>query len=79
MFEPDYNAKISAVRSGHSEIVTTEAKIAKITEKGVPLDTKDLTEKQRLALIDVLYSNLDLFATCYADLAVANVPHSKLK
>ena len=74
LFEPDYSSKIAAVRSGQHNAVTTEMKIAKITEKGIPLDTKDLTKQQRLALINVLYDNIDLFATCYADFAVEDVP-----
>jgi len=61
-----------------SKTLTTEHKLKLLTEKGVCLDETALKGNDRIELIDLLFENLELFATKLADLPGCYVDPLKL-
>ena len=64
--------------TGDSKTFTTEHKLKLLTEKGVCLDETALKGNDRIELIDLLFENLELFATKLADLPGCYVDPLKL-
>ena len=61
------------VDSGQDIEVTQEEKLRQLTEKGITLRQNSLTADQLFKLADLLFQNLDLFATSMHDLVGTKV------